>query len=441
MNIREAGAALRAKQVSSVELTTECLRQIDRHNARVNAFLTVTAEAALEAACQADAELAAGTGRGPLHGIPIAHKDLFDTAGVRTTYGSRIFADHVPTQDADVVAILKQAGAVSLGKLGLHEFAYGITSSNPHFGPVRNPWDVERIPGGSSGGSGVATAMGMCFMATGTDTGGSIRIPASFCGVSGLKPTFGKLSTAGCRALSESLDHMGPLARTVGDVAASYDALTGKASSLELPKGLRLGIPQNFFFDHSLPEVTAAVHRAAQFSGCEIVPVTIDAGEELVDLALKIIFAEAADQMVDLWDRRDEFGADVRARFEQGHAQDPQLYLRAQRHRVAAERRFLKVFEHCDVLLTPASPTPAPKIGDNVLSLNGVEYDLRLATTRLARPINLLGIPALSLPGGLTSDKLPIGLQLLGRHHEEEALLQVGAQMEQGIGPLKPVWE
>ena len=441
MNIREAGAALRAKQASSVELTTECLRQIDRHNARVNAFLTITAEAALAAARQADAELAAGTDRGPLHGIPIAHKDLFDTAGVRTTYGSKIFADHVPTADADLVAILKEAGAVSVGKLGLHEFAYGITSSNPHFGPVRNPWDTERIPGGSSGGSGVATAMGMCFMATGTDTGGSIRIPASFCGVSGLKPTFGKISTAGCRALSESLDHMGPLARTVIDVAASYQAMTGEAGSLELPRGLRLGIPQNFFFDHSLPEVTAAVHRAAQSSGCEIVPVTIDAGEELVDLALKIIFAEAADQMVDLWDRRSDFGADVLARFEQGRAQDPVFYLRAQRHRVAAARRFLRVFEHCDVLLTPASPTPAPKIGDNSLHLGGVEYDLRLATTRVARPINLLGIPALSLPGGLTSDGLPIGLQLLGRHHAEQTLLQVGAQMEQGIGRLKPVWE
>ncbi|MCX6596533.1 MAG: amidase [Acidobacteria bacterium] len=441
MNIREAGAALRAKQVSSVELTTECLRQIDRHNARVNAFLTVTAEAALDAARAADAELAAGTDRGPLHGIPIAHKDLFDTAGIRTTYGSKIFTDHVPEADADVVAILKQAGAVSLGKLGLHEFAYGITSSNPHFGPVRNPWDTERIPGGSSGGSGVATAMGMCFMATGTDTGGSIRIPASFCGVSGLKPTFGKISTAGCRALSESLDHMGPLARTVDDVAASYEALTGRGCSLDLPKGLRLGIPQNFFFDHSLPEVTAAVHRAAQLSGCEIVPVSIDAAEDLVDLALTIIFAEAADQMGDLWDRRSEFGADVLARFEQGRAQDPMLYLRAQRHRVAASRRFMKVFEQCDVLLTPASPTPAPKIGDNLLQLNGVDYDLRLATTRVARPINLLGIPALSLPGGLTAEKLPIGLQLLGRHHDEETLLQVGAQMEQGIGPLTPVWE
>ncbi len=441
MNIREAGAALRAKQVSSVELTTECLRQIDRHNARVNAFLTVTAQAALDAARAADAELAAGTDRGPLHGIPIAHKDLFDTAGVRTTYGSKIFTDHIPEADADVVSILKQAGAVSLGKLGLHEFAYGITSSNPHFGPVRNPWDTERIPGGSSGGSGVATAMGMCFMATGTDTGGSIRIPASFCGVSGLKPTFGKISTAGCRALSESLDHMGPLARTVGDVAASYEALTGRGCSLGLPHGLRLGIPQNFFFDHSLPEVTAAVQRAAQFSGCEIVPITIDAAEDLVDLALTIIFAEAADQMGDLWDRRSEFGADVLARFEQGRAQDPLLYLRAQRHRVAASRRFMKVFEQCDVLLTPASPTPAPKIGDNLLQLNGVDYDLRLATTRVARPINLLGIPALSLPGGLTAEKLPIGLQLLGRHHEEETLLQVGAQMEQGIGPLTPVWE
>jgi len=439
MTIAQARVALRQRQVSSVQLVEGCLREIDRRNPELNAFLTITADEALEAARAADAELAQGRDRGPLHGIPIAHKDLFDTAGVRTTYGSKIFANHVPKRDAALVARLKAAGAVSLGKLGLHELAYGITSNNPHFGAVRNPFDPSRIPGGSSGGSGVAVATGMALMATGTDTGGSIRIPCSFCGVAGLKPTFGLISTEGCRAVSESLDHMGPMAATVEDVALSMEATTGLSFRSAAPAGLKIGVPENFFFDHATPEVTAAVDRAAKASGFEIVRVRVDGIQELHDIAFAIILAEGADSASDILgsdgglDRRADIGADIVSRYDAGRAQDPGKYLRAQRERVSATRRFLRVFDSCDALLTPATPVPAPKLGEDKMTLGGQEYDLRMAVTRLARPINVTGIPALALPGGKTAGGLPIGLQLLGRPHEDSLVLAAGATIERAL--------
>ena len=443
MTIREAGRLLRARKISSRELTESAIRQIDRHNPTLNAFLTITAEEALAAARRADEELARGQDRGPLHGIPVAHKDLFDTAGTRTTYGSILFTNHIPSQDADFVAAWKAGGAVCLGKLGLHELAYGITSANPHFGPVRNPWNPEHIPGGSSGGSGAAVAAGMVLAASGTDTGGSIRIPASFCGVVGFKPTYGLLSTAGCRPLAESLDHMGPLVSRASDLAPVMACLTGETSWLSLPPippTLRVGVPENFFFDHALPEVTAAVHEAASRSGVPVVPVRIEAAEELVDQALAIILAEAADSAADIRHQRDRIGADVLARFDQGLAQDPAVYLRAQRRRVAASRQFLSVFRQCDVLLTPAAPTPAPRIGDNTLTLRGVDYDLRLATTRLVRPINLVGIPAVSLPGGLAANGLPLGLQILAPAHRDPLAVAFAVHLEERLPPIIAPW-
>ncbi|MDX2180110.1 MAG: amidase [Bryobacteraceae bacterium] len=439
MTIAQARAALRRKQVSSVELVETCLKAISARNPELNAFITITAEEALAAARAADRELAEGRDRGPLHGIPIAHKDLFDTAGVRTTYGSKIFANHVPDRDAALVKKLKDAGAVSLGKLGLHELAYGITSNNPHFGAVRNPFDPSRIPGGSSGGSGVAVATGMALMATGTDTGGSIRIPASFCGIAGLKPTFGLISTEGCRAVAESLDTMGPMAATAEDVALSMEAIAvpSKPFPLDAPAGLRLGIPENFFFDHALPEVSAAVDQAAKASGFELVRVRVDGIEELHDIAFAIILAEGADSASDIFfgsgDRRADIGPDILARYEAGRAQDPAKYLRAQRERVAATRRFLQVFDSCDVLLTPATPVPAPKLGEDKMTLGGREYDLRVAVTRLARPVNVTGVPALALPGGRDGGGLPIGLQLLGRRHEDAIVVAAGVAIERGL--------
>jgi aspartyl-tRNA(Asn)/glutamyl-tRNA(Gln) amidotransferase subunit A len=441
MTIEEAGRQLRTRGISSVELTEQCLRTISRLNPVLNAFLTVTAELALRQAKAADEAFARGEDRGPLQGIPFAAKDIFDTAGVRTTYGSRIFAEHVPASDAELIRILGDSGAVLVGKVGLHEFAYGITSANPHFGAVRNPWDPERIPGGSSGGSGAAVAAGMALMALGTDTGGSIRIPSSFCGVCGLKPTFGRLSTAGCRPLSASLDHMGPMAASVEDLALSMAALDGRAPAPERRSlaGLRFGVPENYFFDHAQPEVREGVLRMARVAadlGASVEEVRVTGAEELTEIAFRIILPEAADSVADLWDRRGEFGEDVRARFEQGRNQDPLLYLRAQQQRVAAAREFLRVFERCDVLLAPSTPTAAPRIGQTTLNEGGREVDLRVATTRPSRPINLLGIPSLALPCGFAGG-LPLGAQLLAAAGQDGRLLAAGRLLEKALGPRR----
>src|SRR5271166_634418 len=227
MTVTAARSALRQRKISCLELTGQCLAAIARLNPDLNAFLTVTEESARARAKALDAELAAGKDRGPLHGIPIAHKDLIDTRGVRTTSGSKLFANRFADRDAAVVRLLDEAGTVLVGKTGLHELAYGVTSENPHYGVIRNPHDRERVPGGSSGGSGVAVSTGMALMATGTDTGGSIRIPASFCGVTGLKPTYGRVSRYGVKPLGLSLDHIGPLAQTVRDAAIALNAMAG----------------------------------------------------------------------------------------------------------------------------------------------------------------------------------------------------------------------
>ena len=271
MSLTAMAQALRTRRVSSRELVAESLRRIERLNPTLNAFITVTGETALAEAAQRDHELAHGIDRGPLHGIPIAHKDLVKTKGVRTTAGSRIFADYVPTRDAAIAAQLHAAGAISVGKTGLHELAYGITSTNPHFGAVRNPWDPEAIPGGSSGGSSAAVVAGMAFMAIGTDTGGSIRIPAAFCGCVGLKPTYGRVSKAGVFPLGFTLDHIGPLAMSVRDCALAFEAIStargvvpGAAVSL---KGVRIGIPDGAFFERVWPEVKDGVKALAPAAG------------------------------------------------------------------------------------------------------------------------------------------------------------------------------
>ena len=255
MTILEAGEALRSKRVSCLELTEHCLDHIAKLNPRLNAFITVTEESAREQARALDRELANGEDRGPLHGIPIAHKDLIFTKDVRTTSGSKLFRDHVPTANAPIVEKLAAAGAVMVGKTGLHELAYGITSDNPHFGTIRNPRDPSRTPGGSSGGSGAAVATDMAFLATGTDTGGSIRIPASFCGVVGLKPTYGLLDRSGIQPLGLSLDHIGPLTRTVADAGVAFEAMLARRCARLRPapascQYIRIGLPENFYFTH-----------------------------------------------------------------------------------------------------------------------------------------------------------------------------------------------
>ena len=456
MTIREAASALRERRLSSVELARHALERIERLNPKLNAFITLTAESALERAGLADAELAAGRDRGPLHGIPIAHKDLFYTRGVRTTGGSKVYERFVPDYDAYVVEKLDAAGAVSLGKLNMHELAFGITSGNPHFGPVRNPWNPEHIPGGSSGGSAAAVASEMVFAATASDTGGSIRIPASLCGTVGLKPTYGRVSRFGTLPLAFSLDHMGPLARTVRDAALVLNAIAGydprDPASAERPvedfvpeagcaiRGLRIGVPEAFFFERLDPEVESAVRASVKRAG------TLGATIRMVRLP-DMATLNAIGQLIQLCEvaavvepqvgNRAQFGADVLALVDQGRLLPATDYINAQRLRRQYQLEFRRIWEEVDCLVTPTTPIPAPPIGATSVRVAGRDEEVRPTLTRLVRGFNYLGLPALSIPCGRTAAGLPIGLQLAGPPFQESRILQVGAALEaeSGAGP------
>jgi aspartyl-tRNA(Asn)/glutamyl-tRNA(Gln) amidotransferase subunit A len=451
VTIREAAEALRRRRFSALELTTNTLARIERFNPTLRAYLTVTAETALQQARQADAELASGKDRGPLHGIPIAVKDLFYTRGVHTSGGSPIYRNFVPDYDAFAVARLQAAGAVMLGKLNMHELAYGITSANPHFGAVRNPWNSKHSPGGSSGGSGAAVAAGLAFGALGTDTGGSIRIPASFCGTVGLKPTYGRVSRYGVMPLSWSLDHVGPLSNTVRDAALLLNAIAGHDaaddSSSRHPvvdfvpdencqvRGLRIGFPQNFFFENLDGDVELCVRGAIarlESLGAEIKPVKVPDIAALNAVGRVILLCEASAMLEPHLADRGQFGADVIALLDQGRLLPATDYIHAQRLRKLMQHEFSQIWSSVDCLITPTTPNTAPRVGDTTVKLGGREEDVRLATTRLVRSLNLLGLPALSIPCGLSGDGLPVGLQIVGAPFEESLLLRVGAAMEDG---------
>lgn len=453
MTIQSAGAALRRREVSSRELTQQCLDRIEKQNGRLNAFLTVTAELALAEADTADRELESGLDRGPLHGIPIALKDVFCTKGIRTTCGSLLFRDHVPSYDCAVAERLRSAGSVLVGKTHMHELAYGVTSNNPHFGPVRNPWNLDRVPGGSSGGSAAAVAAEMAFMAMGSDTGGSIRVPGAFCNTVGLKPTYGRVSRFGVMPLDFSLDHMGPLTKTVRDAALVLQVLAGRDERDEtsshapvdsyLPAadasigGLRVGVPGNFYFDHVDPDVTAAVRRMVQLAagmGAQVEVVTVPDVAALNAIGRVILLSEASAVFESFSNRREEFGADVRVLFDQGVLLAATDYVNAQRLRGQFRDAFLRVFDGIDVLLTPVTPTVAKRIGETMIEVGGVPEDFRLATTRFVRGINVLGFPAISIPCGFGESGMPIGLQLIARPFGERTLLRAAAALEDATG-------
>lgn len=445
MNIREAGRLLRSHQISCLELTEEAIAAAGRHE-DLNAFITLTADQARTQARELDRELREGRDRGPLHGIPVAHKDLYFTRGIRTTNGSKLFSDFVPDYDATAVSRMNAAGTVMLGKLNMHELAYGITSTNPHFGPVRNPHNRECIPGGSSGGSGAAVAAEIVFCGMGSDTGGSIRIPASYCGTVGFKPTFGRVSRHGCFPLGLSLDHMGPLTRTVEDAAIVLNAIAGadpndeatqiravpdyRPSSQANLAGLRVGAPQNFYNERLHPEVAAAFDRALQTAvdeGARVIPVSIPAPLDLIAIARTILLAEAPSVLTPYLHRREDFGADVLTLMDQGRLLPATAYVNAQRVRWQIMREYVRLFRQIDVLFTPATPLPAPRIGQSTVMLGGVEEDARLASTRFARGINALGLPAISVPCGSTTDGLPIGLQIVGPAWEDARVLSAAS--------------
>jgi aspartyl-tRNA(Asn)/glutamyl-tRNA(Gln) amidotransferase subunit A len=449
MTILEAASALRKKELSSLDLTVESLNRIAQQNPKLNAFLTVLDEQARLSANQADKELSAGIDRGPLHGIPIAVKDVFYMRGIRTTGGSKFFADFVPDFDATVVERLQAAGAVIVGKTGLHELAFGVTSNNPHFGAVRNPWNLERIPGGSSGGSGSAVGAHLVFMATGNDTGGSVRVPASYCGTVGIKPTFGRISRYGILPLDFSLDHAGILTRTVRDTAVTLNVLAGydsrdDTSSLQpvedyaIPpdvsiRDVRIGWPENLNSQGVDEEVAQAVTRMAQTAerlSAKIVPISLPDHDAINAAHRMILHSEVSALMQPHLGQRDKFSSDLLALLQQGCLLSATDYVNAQRLRRLMAHAWSKACAEVDCVITPTTPIAAPKIGASTVLVRGEERDLRLTTTNRVRAANLLGLPAISIPCGFNREGLPLGLQITGKPFEEGRILRIAAALE-----------
>lgn len=440
MKIAELGRALRNRELTCVELIERTLAEIEARDT-YRSFITKTPELALREAAERDEELTAGIDRGPFHGIPIAHKDLFYTRGVRTTGGSLLYQDFIPDDDAEVVTRFREAGGISVGKTNLHELAYGMTSKNPHFGFVLNPRDPMRIAGGSSGGSATLVAAGLLPFATGTDTGGSIRIPASFCGIVGLKPTYGRVSCRGVMPLSFGLDHAGPLASCVEDCALAMNAMTGRDEfnlpALEDLRNVRVGIPKNFFFERLDDQVAYSVNQAVvsmQKLGAAVEEITVPDPVRMNAAARIVQFCETAALYADHTDPA-LFSREVWELLQQGRLVPGHDYVNAQRMRAVFGHEWDAIWTKIDVLVTPTTPTAAPLLDQKKISIAGKDEDVRLASTRLVRGFNYLGEPALSMPCGKTSQDLPIGLQLISAPFTEARLLQVAKTIESAIAP------
>lgn len=443
-SIVEIGEILRRREISPLEIAKACLAQVEKLNPALNAFITVTAEAALAQARTAEAEIQRGHWRGPLHGIPIGLKDIIDTAGVLTGGASALWKHRIPIEDAEVVRRLKHAGAIFLGKQNLHECAYGGSSLISYFGEVRNPWNPAYIAGGSSGGSAAATAAGLCFAAIGTDTAGSVREPAALCGMVGLKPTFGRVSVSGVLPLSPSLDHIGPLTRSVADAAvvlaaiAGYDAKDRDSvnaaqvdylSTLAQKKPLRLGIPRKFFFEDLDPEVAKAVEEAVR--------VLVSLASETHEIALDVP-ADRTLQAAESYAYHKEwvgktpelYQPETLRRIRAGGEITPQQVDECRRELQRLRRDIVHVFDEVDLLITPTTPIAAPKI-DELQQNPELLRPRELVLLRNTRPFNVWGLPAISVPCGFSARGLPIGLQIAGPHWGEEQVLQLAYKYEQ----------
>ncbi len=450
MSLTVVAKAIAEKKLSSHEVTRSCLHRIAEWQPRLNAFMAIESEAALKAADEADAALAKGNSRGALHGVPLAHKDMYYDAGKVVSCGSLIRRDFVATTTATALQRLKDAGTVRLGSLQMVEFAYGPTGHNVHYGAVHNPWNVDHITGGSSSGSGSAVAARLTFAALGSDTGGSIRMPAHFCGVTGLKTTVGRVSRAGAMPLSQSLDTVGPLARTVEDCAlllglmAGADSEDATASTLPVPdymaatkgsiKGLKIGVPSAFYVDDLDPEVarvldeTIAVLRG---EGAEIVQVELPDQRQLT-AACQLVLATEAAALHKRWmiERPQDYGPQVLMRLQNGLAIPGVSYLEAMRWRGPALAAYLAAVTGTDAVLAPVAPVPAPTIAESdVGNSDGAEAVIQ-RLTRFTRPVNYLGLPSLSIPAGFTNSGLPVGMQLIGRSFDEAMLLRIGAAFQ-----------
>lgn len=445
-SLKEASDALRAKKVSSEELARACLDRIERHASRFNTFITVTAEEALARARAMDAEIARGAWRGPLHGIPIALKDNMDTAGVRTTAASAVFADRVPSEDAEVVRRLENAGTVFLGKLNLHEFAFGGGAIS-YYGPMRNPWAPDRVAGGSSGGSGIAVAAGFCYGALGTDTGGSIRDPAANCGIVGLKPTYGRVSNRNVIPLCWSLDHVGPMTRTVEDAAlllqplAGYDPLDPSSVDAPVPdyaaalarssRTLRVGVPRAMFFDNLDPEVEAAVDAAIEILRSEAADVREVRLPSMTSLPWDAFYlAEIGAYHTELFKRAaGSYQPATRQTLQAAAKVSAADYVLASRELLRLRREIGAAFTEVDVLVTPTAPSPPRTIEEEVR---------RAESEKLLPPelgcqwqFNVFGIPTISIPCGFTRSGMPIGLQIAGPRFGEEKVLTLAHAYQQ----------
>ncbi len=448
LSLVEAARLIRLRKISSVELTQACLDRISQLDSQLKCFITLGAEQALETAQQIDAALARGENPGPLAGIPLAVKDLFETKGLLTTAGSTFYQNYIPEEDAVVVAKLKSAGAIILGKLNMHEIALGVTNANPHYGVCRNPWNQERIPGGSSGGSASALASGMCFGSLGSDTGGSIRIPSSLCGTVGLKPTTGRVSLRGVLPLSWNLDHVGPMARRVEDAALILEIISGydpgDPTSQPVPtsdylvnlrhpiSGWRVALADDDYFRQTDPQVWQAVEASGRVFaelGAVIDATSFpEAALAAQTNSLMTTSDAAAVYREQLANQQEGFGEDVLRRLQTGAAVTSSEYSYIRRTQSVLRRKFEHFFESWDILITPATPIPAPLI----TGPDAVEQARLL--TRFTSPFNLTGLPAISIPCGFNSDGLPLGLQLISRHWNEARLLQAAYAYEQAAG-------
>jgi len=450
MSLTSVAQAIAQKRFSSREATQSCLDRIAQWQPRLNAFMALEAEAALAAADAADAELAKGNNRGALHGVPLAHKDMYYDVGKVVTCGSRIRRDFVATTTSTALQRLKDAGTIRLGSLQMAEFAYGPTGHNTHYGPVHNPWHIDHITGGSSSGSGAAVAARLTFAALGSDTGGSIRMPAHFCGVTGLKTTVGLISRAGAMPLSQSLDTVGPLARTAQDCALLLGLMAGAdpydptavagplpdytAAAQEPMKGLTIGIPTAFYVDDLDPEVARIIDETVavlKHEGARVVQVELPDQRQLT-AACQLVLAVEAAAFHKRWmiERPQDYGPQVLMRLQNGLAIPGVSYLEAMRWRGPALAAHLAAVAGVDAVIAPVAPVAAPTIVESDVGNSPDAEALIQRLTRFTRPINYLGLPSLAIPAGFTRSGLPIGLQLIGRSFDDAMLLRIGAAFQ-----------
>jgi aspartyl-tRNA(Asn)/glutamyl-tRNA(Gln) amidotransferase subunit A len=440
LTIEEFGRKLRNREISSAEVTDECLRRIEADNSRLNAFILVTADEARRQARAADEELADGNDRGPLHGVPISLKDLIDLQGTATTAASRVREGHVATADAPIVTELRHAGAVFVGKTNLHEFAFGTTNEDSAFGPARNPYDPARSPGGSSGGSAVSVVAGMALGTIGTDTGGSIRIPAAACGLVGVKPTLGEISTDRVVPLSRTLDHAGPLASTVTDAWHIYHALRGRPPvrplSAARTDALQLALPRKYFcdiLDDGVREQFEATLDVLQKSGARVEVVDIPNAAAIAAVYLHISFPDAAAYHAPMLEKMPEkYTQPVRQRLEAARYLLAEDYARALDGRAALTNQVDAVLSGYDALILPTLPIPAPELGAASVQVGSGREPVRALMLRLTQLFNLTGHPAVSLPAGMTSG-VPVGVQLAGARGQTDALMSIALAVERTL--------